>query len=256
MTQKETETAKRIQREAEFHNALMHKSRSDAGFYEFGANQHAVQRLYDLLGDLPGKKILDFGCGCGWISVDLARRGATVDAFDISEESIKSGEQYATKMGVSDRIHFRKSNAEATDYEDNAFDIVVGGGILHHLDLEAAFRELHRVLRPGGKAYFLEPLGHNPIINLYRRLTPNMRTPDEHPLSIPQIRASTRRFRHLRCEYFYFLALLAFPFMIMLKRPLLFQKSLDVLCRADDYLLPRFPCVRRFCWSTIIILEK
>ena len=256
MKDKRIQTSERIQKEAEFHDALMRTSNAGPGFYELGANRHAFGRLLGLLGDIRDKNILDFGCGCGWIAVELAKRGAVVDAFDISEEGLKAGERYAAKVEVAERIRFKKDNAENLSYGDNMFDLVVGGGILHHLELEAAFGQIHRVLKPGGRALFLEPLGHNPVINLYRRLTPERRTVDEHPLLIPEIRAHTSQFSHVSCEYFYFLALAAFLFMVVVKSPFLFQKSLSALCKIDDHLLRWAPPLRRFCWSTIIVLRK
>jgi ubiquinone/menaquinone biosynthesis C-methylase UbiE len=249
-------TAARIQRETEFHDELAHKQGSRVGIYEVGANRHAVERLQSLLGDLHGKKVLEFGCGQGWLTVDLARAGGEVHAFDISEESLNAARQYAAQEGVADKIHLKIDNAEALSYEENTFDVVAGGGILHHLELDAVFREIHRVLKPGGKAFFLEPLGHNPLINLYRKRTPEKRTPDEHPLLVSELSMHTSRFSQVKGEYFYFLALLAFPFMVIMKSPFLFKKSLDILCKADDYFLRFFPPLRRYCWSTIIILEK
>jgi ubiquinone/menaquinone biosynthesis C-methylase UbiE len=250
------DTANRVQREAEFHDALIHSDERGFSFYQLGADRHEVRRLFHLAGDLSGKTVLDFGCGCGWITVELVRPGAEVHAFDISEESLKAARAYAVKKGVADRIQFRRDNAEALSYEDNIFDIVVGGAILHHLDLDAAFGEIHRILKPGGRALFLEPLGHNLVINLYRRLTPDKRTPDEHPLLIPDLRARTAQFTRVTFEYFYFLALLAFPIVMALKKPALFKTCLDFLCKVDARFLQLAPPFRRYCWSAIIILEK
>ena len=53
--------------------------------------------------------------------------------------------------------------------EKNRFDIIYGTGILHHLNLKACLDEIERILKPGGKFVFIEPLGTNPVINLYRK---------------------------------------------------------------------------------------
>ena len=63
------------------------------------------------------------------------------------------------------------------------FDIVYGTGILHHLEINKCLNEIHRILKPDGNLLFVEPLGTNPLINLYRKFTPNSRSKDEHPFT-------------------------------------------------------------------------
>ena len=73
-------------------------------------------------------------------------------------------------------------NCEKTKFNDNSFDIIYGSGILHHLDISLCLKEMYRLLKPGGRFLFIEPLGTNPLINFYRKLTPKSRSKDEHPL--------------------------------------------------------------------------
>jgi SAM-dependent methyltransferase len=77
-------------------------------------------------------------------------------------------------------------------WPDETFDFVYGNGVLHHVDIDRTVAEARRVLRPGGRCAFIEPLTYNPLIWLYRTLAKDVRTPDEHPLSIRQIRSVTR----------------------------------------------------------------
>jgi SAM-dependent methyltransferase len=79
-------------------------------------------------------------------------------------------------------------DAHHTPYPDAAFDLVIGDGILHHLDLDVALGEVHRVLKPGGRAVFREPRLDNPLLKLFRRLTPSARTEDERPLDAADLR--------------------------------------------------------------------
>ncbi len=107
-----SENAERARRESDFHDALTPNAKAQVGFYDVGANWHALARLFDLMGDLRGKRILEFGCGHGWLTVDLAQAGTEVHAFDISKESLKVAREYVTQKGVADRIHFKTDNAE------------------------------------------------------------------------------------------------------------------------------------------------
>ena len=80
-------------------------------------------------------------------------------------EKARKKAEHDTVTGVS----FLVMDAESMKFEDKTFDVVYGSGILHHLNIDKAYRELARVLKPDGVAIFIEPLGHNPLINLYRK---------------------------------------------------------------------------------------
>jgi SAM-dependent methyltransferase len=103
-------------------------------------------------------------------------------------------------------------NAEELAFPDGTFDAVCGTGILHHLNLEQAAAEIRRVLKPGGRAVFIEPLGHNPLINLFRRLTPKARTTDEHPLLMKDLHLLEERIGPVEMRFHHLAELLAIPF--------------------------------------------
>jgi SAM-dependent methyltransferase len=83
-------------------------------------------------------------------------------------------------------------NAHEMAFPDRFFDLVVGNGILHHLDLAVAMQEVDRILKPGAKALFQEPLGENPLLRLYRSIA-RIHTPDECPLTRDDLAYLTRR---------------------------------------------------------------
>ena len=118
----------------------------------------------------PGKRLLDFGCGTGEQSVRCAIAGAEVTGIDISPVSIHKAEEAANSAGVD--IDFRVMDAEFTTFDDSTFDLVLISGVLHHVDLNKAYPEIARILKPDGIAIAAEALGHNPLINLYRRRWP------------------------------------------------------------------------------------
>lgn len=99
----------------------------------------------------PAKKVLDIGCGPGWVTVQYARGGAAVTAVDLTDAAVDLTRRHVDLHGL--RADVRQANAEALPFEDRSFDLVVSSGVLHHTpDTQKTFQEAFRVLRPGGKA--------------------------------------------------------------------------------------------------------
>lgn len=160
-----------------------------AHIWRYPALRRLLGTLEDHLSDLDGKRVLDLGCGRGERSLALLERGATIDGIDISPVYIGQAESEAHTAGFpANRYAFVAGDAHRLPYDDASFDFVVGDGILHHLDLDVALGEVHRVLKPGGRALFREPLLDNPLLKLFRALTPKARTEDELPLSAADLR--------------------------------------------------------------------
>jgi SAM-dependent methyltransferase len=135
------------------------------------------------LGSVQGKTVLEYGCGQGDFALWLLDQGAKVFGIDVSEFNIERCKERAKIHKLDpDRYQFKVLDAHQTPFPDGYFDRVVGNGILHHLDLPAAMKEVDRVLKPGAKALFQEPLGGNPLMRLYRRLA-GIHTADERPLT-------------------------------------------------------------------------
>ena len=122
------------------------------------------------LGDLAGRRVLDLGCGSGFVSCLLAANGALVDAVDISEASLDVARWRAEISGVADRIAFHRSAAETLPFESGRFDAVCGAFVLHHLDLRLAAPELSRVMMDGARGAFLETSGRSGVLLAARRL--------------------------------------------------------------------------------------
>jgi SAM-dependent methyltransferase len=205
--------------------------------------------------DPRGKLVLDYGCGPGYLTEYLFERGAAeVTGIDVSEGEIEQAVENAARLGVAERTHFFAADAHATGLPDDSFDLIVGESILHHLDLRVALEEIRRIMRPGGRAVFLEPLWHNPILRLGRALTPSARTPDEHPLTTSdwELCASIfSDFKHYERE---FLTIPLMPLNLLL--PLAAQRALArTVGRADDRVLQRFPALRKYARISFLVLE-
>lgn len=122
-----------------------------------------------LLGPLQGKQVLDVGCGEGHNAVRLALRGATVHAVDVSAVSVAETRRLAAQYNVEDRVHASIQDLHAPAFPDASFDLLSGFLVLHHLDHALTGREMSRLLRPDGKAVFMEPSAANPLIMLARQ---------------------------------------------------------------------------------------
>ncbi|MCK4404183.1 MAG: class I SAM-dependent methyltransferase [candidate division Zixibacteria bacterium] len=190
--------------------------------YKFGARKpvskfytvvQSSRKYYEdfLFAHCRNKKVLEFGCGSGSYAFFLTRRGAKVMGIDISRVAIEQAKARACKEKMKD-IEFLVMDAEEMQFEDDSFDMVYGTGILHHLRLHKALRELARVLNPEGKAIFIEPMAHNPAINLFRKLTPRFRTKDEHPLTAKDLERMKEFFHQANYDFFHLFSLFAVPF--------------------------------------------
>jgi 2-polyprenyl-3-methyl-5-hydroxy-6-metoxy-1,4-benzoquinol methylase len=98
-----------------------------------------------------GLRVLEIGCGIGTDGAQFARAGADYTGIDLTEAAIDLARSRFAVSGL--KGEFRVSDAEELDFADDTFDIVYSHGVLHHTpDIEAAVSEIHRVLKPGGRA--------------------------------------------------------------------------------------------------------
>lgn len=163
--------------------------------------------LHDFIANnAPGSKALDYCCGLGETSLQLLKAGAHCTGIDISPESVETARERAKDAGFDEASsHFEVMDAEHMTFEDDSFDLIVCSGVLHHLDINLAYPELARVLRPGGKVIALEALGHNPLIQLYRKMTPKLRTEWEadHIITRNELSLAGEYFGGVTANFFY-----------------------------------------------------
>lgn len=98
-----------------------------------------------------GRKLMEIGCGTGYAMLNLGLAGKLDRAWgcDISQGMLDTCQKNADDLGIE--VHLECADAEVLPYGDDEFEMVIGHAVLHHLpDLETSFKELYRVMEPGG----------------------------------------------------------------------------------------------------------
>jgi len=201
-----------------------------------------------------GRQVLDYCCGNGDDGVFIAQHGAReVTGIDLSGTSIDNCSKKAHNLGLTN-ITFKVMDAEALDFRDKTLDVVTEYGALHHVNLNKAYSEMARVLKPDGKAICVEALGHNKIIHLYRKLTPHLRTEweAEHILRKKDIELARKYFNKIEIVgFFHLFTLGAVPFRNLPG----FNTILRILEILDTVLL-RMPILKWQAWQVVYVLSK
>jgi SAM-dependent methyltransferase len=196
----------------------------------------------------PGKVVLDFACGNGTNAIRAAKARAALSlGLDISPVSIENARVDAATAHVSDNTLFFQADCENTKLPDASVDAVICSGMLHHLDLSYAFPELRRILKPGGRMLAVEALDYNPLIKLYRMLTPEMRTEWEraHILDLADVRFARRFFDAGEIRFWHILGIAAAHL-----------PRIAGLLHAADGVLTRVPYLQRLAWIFTFELIK
>ena len=120
-------------------------------------NQRVIADLAALRS--PSGKVLDVGTGPGTLVREIARSFPWLQVYgiDLSEDMIRLAHAHARREQLAERVHFESFDVAHLPYPDQSFDMVVSTISMHHWsELEQPLRELHRVLRPGGRVWIYD----------------------------------------------------------------------------------------------------
>lgn len=212
-----------------------------------------LEYAYHLLGDVRGLRVVDFGCGSGANTALLANRGAHVWAVDISEDLIRLAQRRLEVSGRAGGAQFIVASAHDLPFPAGSIDIVFGIAILHHLDLRLVSKEVHRVLRPGGRGIFQEPVRNSRVIRFVRSLIP-YRAPDispfERPLTDPELRTFSAPFSRTRQRPF------LLPHVQLASVLPILKDHIHPLYGSDGALLRAVPALQHFAGIRVIEVTK
>jgi SAM-dependent methyltransferase len=214
---------------------------------------YPLEYAFHLIGDVKGRTVLDYGCGNGENSLPLVARGARVVGLDVSEDLLDLARQRLTLHGLQDRASFMAGSAHDLPLPDNSVDAVMGIAILHHLDLELASREVHRVLKPGGIAVFQEPVRNSKLLKAIRAMIPyrSEEVSDyERPLTDPELRRFAARFSTFHSRAF------SLPFINLAQVVPALSRHILRIYKADGAILRRTRALDAFAGIRVVSMTK
>ena len=195
-----------LQEEKNFENRLAMGEDLRANQKKFYWATELETELHNLMTTkkITNKDILEIGCSGGEEAKNYVNYSKSYIGIDISDETIRNAE----KLGLKN-AKFLCTDGHSIPLPDNSVDCVVVNSLLHHLDLYKSFPEMNRVLKKNGSLIFREPLGTNPLLKLYRYLTPRARTNDERPFSLKDLSLMSKYFHVEEIQWFGFLSLIS-----------------------------------------------
>jgi SAM-dependent methyltransferase len=259
-------------REAAFHDAWASSTRlEDVLVRECFEAPTALENQFILsrIGDLRGKRLLDIGVGLGESSVYFALRGAKVTAVDISPLMIEKVVSLGQRFGVE--IEGRLSDGEDLNVPAGEYDVIYLANTVHHVQHRAVlFEQMCRALKPGGFFFSYDPIAYNPAINVYRRMATGVRTLDESPLTIADLKLAQKYFSNVGHREFWLSALLLFVKYYLKDRvhpnadrywKRILRETPESLwwwapLRSLDRVLTRLPGLRWLAWNVVMWGQK
>jgi len=245
---------RRVRREQDFWGHHLPTAEECIAEFHEGPDPN-TEGMLRAVGPLRGQRILDFACGTGVVSAWLSSRGAEVVGLDPSPEAITVANEVSRGLALAPTF-VSSLVEEAGDL--GVFDAVVGRYALHHTDVAATGAALARLVRPGGKAAFVETFATNPLLRFSRRHLigrpgiPRLGTLDERPLGPEDIRALQDAFGRATT------IVSEMRFLRILDRQVLHYRSpwASKACAIVDDGLGRLPRSASLSYHQVVVLEK
>jgi SAM-dependent methyltransferase len=149
--------------------------------------------------------IYDFGCGSGEMTCRLGYRNT---GLDVSPDLISVARERAALEGVSENVKFIVADGASVDISDGTFDAMLAMSVVHHMPVRDAIDAIDRLLCPGGRVAFLEPVAYSKALQWVRDRSPRRKdtSPNERQLSADEVLHIGKRFVIEEQRHFYLLS--------------------------------------------------
>lgn len=106
----------------------------------------------------PEWHVLEIGCSSGWLSLEMARRGAHVEGIDVADEALRIAQVYAAQHPPRGSVQYRLADINYEPLPQAHYDLVVAVGVLHHLaEVRAVLGRVRAALKPNGLLFVIDP---------------------------------------------------------------------------------------------------
>jgi ubiquinone/menaquinone biosynthesis C-methylase UbiE len=203
-----------------------------------------------------GIHVLDYGCGTGVHSVELASQHILLTGIDISSGSIEMANKLKHETGSTANYHVM--DCENTDFDDHTFDIIIDYGTFSSLDINAALPEILRILKPDGCLIAIETYGHNPLTNFKRWFNVILKKRTKwaagHIMRNNDWQKFISSFQQHEIHYFSFWVLFISPFTKLLPQKL--YLSLLTIAENMDRVMFKKSIFRKLAFKIVVILNN
>jgi len=214
------------------------------------------EQIADRISGNTGLKILDFGCGSGSKHYKFAYKPIHVTGIDISSQSVKIANQQVTEQNLN--AEYLVMDCEKMNFPDNSFDLVFDFGTFSSLNVDVAISELCRVIKKDGTLICIETYGHNPFMNIKRRLNVLMgkrtKWASQHIMIRKNWTDISNKFQKSNIHYFHFLVLFL-PVFLKILPERSGRRLLSFFEKIDSSLL-RIRFLRFLAFKTVVVLEN
>jgi SAM-dependent methyltransferase len=218
-------------------------------------NRLAYQLYLNLHRGLGGKRVVVVGSSDAGVT-PLARERVHVEGIDISPASIEKLNRSIEAEGLTEYASARVMDAHNLEYDARSIDMITCSGVLHHLETEKALASWSRCIKADGCVLLFEPLAFHPLAAMFRFVTPNMRTPDEHPLRPHDFQLMRKYFGSVQRSDFGLTTPIAAGFAMIPGLQKIAELSLPAFEFVDSTSLRMAPILRNLCWLTVVRLTQ